>query len=256
TLGRGDGWGHTNANASALLALTEFLAAPPGDPGEQAVEAVAGQEVRRMVLDKDHPIKRIAGAFAGETRISLQEKGSGGDLIVRAETRYTPAADGAAVEARARGFVISREMLRIQKEDAPPERFRLDAPDKTISLAVGDIIEEHIELVNPADRAYVAVVIPLAAGMEPLNPSLATAPAEAEPAGRLTLAPSYTAFMDDRTTYYYNTLPKGAYHFYFRARATIPGRFIQPPARAEMMYDLAVNGNGNGARVEVKGESK
>ena len=93
--------------------------------------------------------------------------------------------------------------------------------------------------------------MPLAAGMEPLNPNLATAPPEARPAGSLTLAPTYVAFLDDQVGFYYDTLPAGTFDFYFRTRASTAGSFIQPPAQAEMMYDGAVRGTSAGARVEV-----
>ena len=43
--------------------------------------------------------------------------------------------------------------------------------------------------------------------------------------------------------FYYDTLPKGTFDFYFRTRATAAGSFMQPAARAEMMYDAAVRGN-------------
>ena len=36
------------------------------------------------------------------------------------------------------------------------------------------------------------------------------------------------------------------------SRATVAGRFVQPPARAEMMYDGAVWGRSPGARVVVE----
>jgi len=88
--------------------------------------------------------------------------------------------------------------------------------------------------------------------MEPLNPSLATAPPEAAPSREETLAPSHLSHMDHRMAFYYDTLPKGAYHFYFRTRAVTPGRFIQPPPFAEMMYDQSISGNGNGAVVIVE----
>ncbi len=57
--------------------------------------------------------------------------------------------------------------------------------------------------------------------------------------------------MDDHVAFYYNTLPKGSYDFYFRTRANVDGRFIQPAAVAEMMYDGTVRGNGNGALVVI-----
>jgi uncharacterized protein YfaS (alpha-2-macroglobulin family) len=113
-------------------------------------------------------------------------------------------------------------------------------------------VEEHVRVVNPADRYYVAVAVPLAAGMEPLNPNLATAPAEARPANRLTLAPSYAAHLDDQVAFYYDTLPKGTFDFYFRTRATVAGAFVQPPVQAEAMYDGAVRGSSAGARVEIR----
>jgi uncharacterized protein YfaS (alpha-2-macroglobulin family) len=171
--------------------------------------------------------------------------------VVRAETRWVPAPDGSNVVAEARGFVVTRELLLVLGEGAPPRRMPVEPAAQTFSFAVGDVIEDHVQVVNPAQRHYVAVVVPLAAGMEPLNPKLATAPPEARPAGSLTRAPSYAAYMDDHVAFYYDTLPKGTYDFYFRTRATVPGSFIQPSALAEMMYDESVRGTGNGARIEI-----
>ena len=57
--------------------------------------------------------------------------------------------------------------------------------------------------------------------------------------------------MDDHVAFYYDHLPAGTYDFYFRTRATTPGSFVQPAARAEMMYDGAVFGHSVGSRVEI-----
>src|SRR5213078_182500 len=129
------------------------------------------------------------------------------------------------------GFVVSREWLRVKKgADEPPERVPLAQPGTPLALAVGDLVEEHVAVVNP---------------------KLATSSSDATPAGVLTLEPTYTAFLDDRLSFYYDTLPKGTFDFYFRARAATGGRFVQPAAQAEMMYDGSVHGNSAGARVEV-----
>jgi hypothetical protein len=108
-----------------------------------------------------------------------------------------------------------------------------------------------VQVVNPQERHHVAITVPLAAGMEPLNPALATAPPEATPSKPPTLAPTYVKFLDDRVSWFYDTLPAGTYDFRFRTRATTPGSFVQPPAKSELMYDAAVRGNSNGARIEV-----
>jgi hypothetical protein len=120
-----------------------------------------------------------------------------------------------------------------------------------VALTVGEVVEEHVQVVNPADRNFVAVVVPLAAGMEPLNPRLETAPPEAKTAGTLTLTPTYAAYLDDQVAFYFNELPKGTYDFYFRTRAQVQGDFIQPPAKAEMMYDASQLGTSAGATVSV-----
>jgi uncharacterized protein YfaS (alpha-2-macroglobulin family) len=118
-------------------------------------------------------------------------------------------------------------------------------------VSVGDVLEETVELVNPQDRTHVAISLPLAAGLEPLNPNLATAPAEATPSAGPTLTPSWTSFGDDRVFYAYDTLPKGNYRFVFRTRALIPGSFTQPPGEAETMYQAGVYGASAGQRIVI-----
>jgi alpha-2-macroglobulin len=114
-------------------------------------------------------------------------------------------------------------------------------------------VEEHTRVINFEDRTFVAVSVPMAAGLEPLNPSLAGAPPEAKPSGALTLAPTYAIYGDDSVVFYYNTLPKGTYDFYYRARASFEGAFSQPPARAELMYKLDVMGRSDGTEVRITG---
>jgi hypothetical protein len=251
TLGQRDGWGTTNANAAALLALSEVLAnARPGAP-DVSVEVRFGDTVRSVEVSEDDPV----GWFSSQSRLDGAVTVKGGaeraPCAARLETTYVPAADGTQVEAAASGFVVTREWLRIRGEDVAPERERIEQAGSTLPVDVGDVIEEHVQVVNPVARHYVAIVAPLAAGMEPLNPALATAPPEAKPSGTLTLAPSYVAMLDDQAGFFYDTLPAGTYDFYFRTRATVAGRFIQPAAFAELMYDGAVRGTSPGAGVEV-----
>ncbi|MHB8835207.1 MAG: alpha-2-macroglobulin family protein, partial [Candidatus Methylomirabilia bacterium] len=249
-LGRGDGWGTTRANAAALLGLAQYLAPPFAGSRPRKVAVRIGETRQTLSTDAAHPVGvyTAASGAAGEVLLSGGEPGT---VALRTDTEYVPLADGAAVAPRAQGFAVSRELLRIHADGSPPERVALDAAGRTLSLAVGEVIEERVRIVNPSDRHFVAVVVPLAAGMEPLNPKLATAPPEAKPTGTITLAPTYGAYLDDQAAFYYDSLPKGTYEFAFRTRATVPGNFVQPPATAELMYDGAVRGNGAGARVEI-----
>ncbi len=250
TLGKDDGWGTTNANASALLALAEVLKPPFAGSNPNTAEVRFGDERTKVALGPDAPVGAVLSSRTDAGDVTLAAGGSG-TVVARVETTFVPSADGSKVAPAAAGFVVTRELLEQRGGDAPPEKVALAEPAASVALAVGDVVEDHVQVVNPSDRFYVAVVVPLAAGMEPLNPNLATAPAEAKPSGSLTLAPTYVAYLDDSVSFYYNSLPKGTYDFYFRTRATIPGSFIQPPAQAELMYDGAVRGNGAGARIEV-----
>ena len=172
----------------------------------------------------------------------------GETLGLLADTRYLPVADGSTVAAAAEGFVVAQSVRTIDAGQATP----LDQAGKRLDFAIGDVVEQQLEVVNPEDRHQVAIVVPLAAGMEPLNPNLATAPPEAKPSQEPSLAPSYVAILDDAVQYFYDALPKGTYAFAFRTRATVPGRFIQPAASAQMMYNGATRGNGNGAEVVIE----
>lgn len=250
TLGRDDGWGTTNANASALLALAELLQPPFAGSKPHTAQVRLGDLRTTVNLGPASPVGAVVSGGTGAGEVAL-DPGGEGPVVVRVETAYVPSLDGSKVAPAAAGFVVTRELLRQRGAGEPPDKVALAQAGQTVGLSVGDVVEDHVQVVNPADRFYVAIVVPLAAGMEPLNPNLTTAPPEAKPTGSLTLAPTYVAYLDDGVSFYYNSLPKGTYDFYFRTRATIPGSFIQPPAQAELMYDGAVRGNGPGARIEV-----
>lgn len=261
TLGRGDGWGNTNATVSALMALSEYLQATDSDNkasgnAQQIEVSLDGQSQTIRISDQ----QRVASLFgttadAGRVLLKAANYQSPRPIALSSEVRYLPKADGSQVAALAQGFAVQREWLKLIAADQPLKHQVIDKAGQQLSLQIGDIIEEHVEVVNVEDRTYVAVVVPLAAGMEPMNPQLATAPAEAKPQGILTLTPSYANYADDQVVFYYDSLPKGNYHFYFRTRASIEGSFIQPPAYAELMYEQAVNGNSAGAKVTVQAKS-
>lgn len=249
TLGQGDGWGSTQADASAMLALSDYLKRQNAKSDTQKLNLSIGTQAQVMEIGATSQI--VQAATNSPAKIVMRSAASK-PLIVRAETSYLPQALGSQAPAVASGFVVTREHQRLRAANEPSDKVSLNKPGLTLALKVGDVVEEHVEITGNVLRHHVAVVIPLAAGLEPLNPKLATAPPEATPSGSLSLEPSYVAYLDDQVTFYYDELPKGTYHFYFRTRAITPGQFTQPQARAELMYDAAVHGESNGAVVEVR----
>jgi uncharacterized protein YfaS (alpha-2-macroglobulin family) len=252
TLGKDDGWGTTNANAAALLALSELLSPPFAGSVPMTFQLRLAGQVKDIKTSPQSPVGYWTGNEIDAGELLLEGKPPSSPVVVRYESSYLPQADGSQAAARSNGFVLTRELLRVGKPDEPPIRLAISGPGTAFSFPVGQVVEEHIQLVNPKSRNHVAVVVPLAAGMEPLNPRLAMAPPEARPAGKLTQTPSYAAFMDDHVAFYYDSLPAGTYDFYFRARASVNGSFVQPPAKAEMMYDSTVWGSTHGARINIE----
>jgi uncharacterized protein YfaS (alpha-2-macroglobulin family) len=250
TLGQGDGWGSTNANASALLALSARVDSRTArrGAGVRTIEVKTGGTSRTLTLGPGAPLAFTS--IDGADAIELSASG-GGKLVVRAETSWVPAKAGTMAPAISKGFVVTREQRAVGADGAPLEKLELSTPAQTSTRALGAVVEEHVRVVNPVDRTHVAVIVPLASGMEVLNPSLATSPPEAKPSAANTRRATYERFLDDQVAFHFDALPKGTYDFYVRTRATTAGVQTQPGATAELLYDATVFGASPGARLVV-----
>jgi len=237
-LGDGDGWGSTAADGAAILALAEGWRRPTSPLslafGDAPATIDANTPVVRHVQSEDAPLAIVNKSNA--------------TLIALIETRYEPAEPGSKAAPTSEGFALTRQSWRIVATGAPQ---KLEPADGVLRLAAGEVIEEVVELSNPQDRTHVAITLPLPAGYEPLNPALATAPAEAQPSFAPTLAPSWSQLGDDRVFYAYDQLPKGNYRFAFRVKALTAGVFTQPPGVVETMYKRGVRATTAGVRVEI-----
>jgi alpha-2-macroglobulin len=238
------GWGDTYTNTCVLKSLAE--AVKGGSRGSGAAELWDG----KAWVPVDLKGKAIAKAtIRSDVPLKARLKGSGAKgLTLLLETSYVPALPGSNLAPVNEGFSVTRELLDY---GAGKELGRRMEAMAGVSMLIdsGSVVEDHARVYNPQDRAFVAVRMPLAAGFEPLNPNLATAPAEAAPAGRITLKPAYADYEDDQVTFYYDSLPAGTYDFYYRARVNFEGRFSLPPVVAQGLYDLGVQGSSAGAPV-------
>ena len=230
-----------------MLALSQFMTVNTGS----AVQTVS-VGVQQLAVGGDHALQRVISKDPGAVTVTSPSASGKAKLVVESDLTYLPVEDGSHVAPASAGFVVTRDIAILDPTGAPSKKQLLDKSGQTIALNVGDVVEDSVEIVNPVERHHVAIVIPLAAGNEPLNPTLATAPPEATPSAEPTLAPAYTAFLDDQVAYFYETLPKGTFSFHFREKASVPGHFIQPAAYAQAMYEDGVNANGVGAMVVIE----
>ena len=124
-------------------------------------------------------------------------------------------------------------------------------------------------MVAPSRRYHVALIDPLPAGFEAVNPALQgtgfadePAPAPQRPTGRPAppIQPptwrgtwyDHQNMRDDRVEAFAALLSAGTWEYSYIARATTPGRFTAPPPRAEMMYEPETFGRAEGGVVVIR----
>src|SRR6185295_13784364 len=93
TLGGGDGWGSTNANAEALLALANFIATQPATAPSQIVDASEAGVASQLTVGGEHPMVRLASSKTDGIDLSVAAP-STLPLTVLADTSYVPVAGG------------------------------------------------------------------------------------------------------------------------------------------------------------------
>jgi uncharacterized protein YfaS (alpha-2-macroglobulin family) len=259
-------WESTQENCFVLLALGRYFrthekATPDfvarvwlgdGYLGEQSFK---GRSTDRRGLTI--PMRELTGT--GGTRNLVLSKEGPGRLYYRIGLQYAPKTlELAALE---RGFTVRREYAAI---DDKAEVTR-DASGMW-HIKAGARVRVRLSMVAPDQRYHVALVDPLPAGLEALNPALRgteTAPSDEHttsggrgPAGswRLWRQPwfDHQNLRDDRVEAFASLLREGVYTYSYVARATTPGEFIVPPPTAEEMYSPETFGRGATDRVVVE----
>jgi len=125
-----------------------------------------------------------------------------------------------------------------------------------------------VQMVAESQRTHVALIDPLPAGFEAVNPALAvsaTSPSDnGEGDGGVVPLPADSSWWwwgtwwehqqlrDDRAEAFTTFLPAGVYEYTYVARATTPGTFIVPPAGAGGMSAPETFGRAASDRVVVE----
>ena len=253
-------WLNTQENSFALLALDRYF---------QTYEKATPNFVARVWLGAAY-----AGdlAFRGRSTKQLQiaipmkdvathdkqaltiQKDGPGRLYYRIGMRYAPSS--LKLEPADYGFVVARTYEGI---DDPKDVTR-DASG-TWHIKAGARVRIKLSMANENRRYHVALVDPLPAGLEPMNPALATT----GPLPRSTIKPANDRYgwwsrpwyehqnlRDERVEAFASMLWEGVHAYEYVARATTPGTFVVPPPKAEEMYMPETFGRGASDRVIVE----
>jgi len=127
-------------------------------------------------------------------------------------------------------------------------------------VRAGARVRVRLRMVAPSRRYHVALADPLPAGLEIINPDLAVSgdlPADPASSGvrywwwRWTWY-EHQNLRDQRAEAFASLLWDGIHTYSYVARATTPGRFVVPPAKAEEMYSPEVFGRSGTDRLIVE----
>ena len=260
----------TQESAFALMALTEVVRTREKDTPDFVGKALLGgkqvaesefrgrsMEVRRTAL----PMTQLP-ALGKAAAFEFVRDGKAGMLTYTAVLRYAPAEmPRTALE---RGLVVQRWI----------EPYGGGGQLK--SVRAGELVRIKVRVGTPAARSNVAVEIPLPAGLEAVDTTLAstarlsrgepsadTETDEMEEAREAGVPPwvlgfwnpfNHTELRDDRALFFSNELPPGVHTVSVVARATTPGDYLLVPARAEAMYAPEVFGRSEGSTFQVLDE--
>ncbi|MCL7452139.1 MAG: hypothetical protein M8467_03720, partial [Anaerolineae bacterium] len=195
------------------------------------------------------------GPAAGDGMQDLiMSKEGPGRLYYRLGLRYAPA--DLTLDPMDMGFVVQRSYEGL---DDPEDVVQDEAG--VWHIKAGARVRVRLTMVANNRRYHVALVDPLPAGLEIVNPGLAVSgdvPQDPD-------APDYRYgwwwwgpwyehqnMRDERAEAFTSLLWEGVYQYSYVARATTPGTFVVPPAKAEEMYSPEVFGRSSSDRVIVE----
>ena len=240
-------WGNTQENVWVLLAMDRYFSRFESQTpdfvariwlGEQyaAGQAFQGRSAENVNLDLPMQfIQESATNADGDLSLILQKEGQG-RLYYRLGLRYAPT--DLTLDPADHGFTVER----IYESVDDPEDVSRDE-DGVWHIRAGARVRVKLTMAAPSRRVHVALVDPLPAGLEILNPELAvTAELPLDPSrsqGKRRWLGSWYQHQnlrDERAEAFTSYLWAGVYEYSYMARATTPGAFVAPPAKAEEMY--------------------
>ncbi len=266
-------WSNTQENVFVLLALDKYF---------QAYEKVTPNFVNQVWLGKAYAgQQKFVGRSVDSNQLDipmsyLMDQGGKADLIMnkqgagrlyyRIGMKYAP--KNLNLKPADYGFTVLRTYEAVDDADD----IKQDMEGKW-TIKAGARVRVKLTMVAQARRYHVALVDSLPAGLEILNPGLAVTE-EVPPAPRGSRntgvvergSRSYGRgyyywrsrwfehqnFRDERAEAFSSLLWSGVYNYTYVARATTPGEFVVPPAKAEEMYHPETFGRSGTDFVTVK----
>ena len=251
-------WMNTQENVFVLLALDRYFNTFESQTPDFVARIWLGQtyagshEFRGRTTDRKEtsiPMEYLVNPDlgGGGTQDLILSKEGDGRLYYRLGLRYAPT--NLRLDALDMGFLVRRSYEAVDN----PEDVRQDS-DGVWHVRAGARVRVRLTLEAANRRYHVALVDRLPAGLEIINASLAVSgglpvdPSQPESRSFWWWGPWYQHqnLRDERAEAFTTLLWEGAYEYTYVTRATTPGTFVVPPAKAEEMYSPEVFGRSAG----------
>jgi uncharacterized protein YfaS (alpha-2-macroglobulin family) len=253
-------WYNTQENAFILLALDRYFSTYEAQTPDFVARVWLGQRYAGDSTFRGHtteyrqidiPMSQLA-AQTGPQDLLLAKEGAG-RLYYRLGLSYAPT--NLNLPAADAGFTVLRTYEGLDNAGDVSQ----DA-DGIWHVRAGTRVRVRLTMVAPARRYHVALVDPLPAGFEAINPALAVSGSVPRDPGN---TPAYgwwwwrtwyehQNMRDERVEAFASLVWDGVYTYTYVARATTPGRFVAPPAKAEEMYAPETFGRSGTDRLVVE----
>ena len=250
-------WNNVQENSFILLALNRYFAAFEATDPDFVARVWLGDlyaaqhEFSGRSTDRALTLVPMAELLAAGDSDLIVEKDGEGRLYYRLGLRYAP--DDLNLDPLDRGFVVQRSYEAV---DDPGDVWLDD--DGVWHVLAGAQVRVNVTMVNDSRRTNMALVDPMPAGFESLNPALAvTGEIDARGSGAADSWWWWTWYehqnlRDDRAEAFSSYLWAGTHEYSYVARATTPGTFVVPPAKAEEIYAPEVFGRSGTDTVIVQ----
>lgn len=249
-------WSNTQENVFILLALDKYF---------NTYEKVTPDFVSRIWLGNTYAGEQVfkgRSADSNEMLIPMSylvdqggtsnliiDKQGAGRIYYRIGMKYAPT--NLKLDPADYGFTVLRKYEAVDNKDDVKQN-----ADGSWTIKSGARVRVRLTMVAQARRYHVALVDKLPAGLEILNPELATTESIPPDAGGGNTGVvevgsraygrnyywwrwnwfEHQNFRDERAEAFSSLLWEGVYNYTYVTRATTPGQFVVPPAKAEEMY--------------------
>lgn len=233
---------NTQENAYALLAMAGYASLRESVEPDMDVRAWLGAD---MILDaqfkgRDLSVRHKTGVLDAQSPLVTLQRLGEGRLYYRVGMQWAP--EPSTIEAQARGIAIERTLY--------DGRGALEGR----SFVAGEAGTLEVVVTSEMRQRYVAIDVPLPAGIEAVDRSLGRGGASTTvlpSTGGQGLPYSHHELRGDRIVVFVDQLPAGTYHYRVPVRATHEGHYSMPPATVHAMYSPEVAANTGGRKVRV-----